>query len=157
MENDEFEDFDTTDVNVDPMNVINRVLLARMEHLLQKMTEEKNLCDDFGSGVVAEFLFKGNKVEVEFQLRKLIEYRTNTPYEEKDRASLVEQAGRFMNHVKAVSNNPLKVKIRQLNVLLWHSFRSDYQFDMEKAMEQLRFNRHELHRKKECICFNNFS
>jgi hypothetical protein len=156
MENDEFEDFDSTNVTIDPMNVINRVLIPRMEHLLQRMTEEKRLCDEFGAGVVAEFLFKGNKAEVEFGLKKLIEYRIKVPYEEKDRQGLIEQAERFMKHIKSISEHPLKVKIRQLNVLLWHSFRSDYQFDMEKAQRQLEFNHLELHRKKECICFNNY-
>ncbi len=153
---DYFENAETTDVATDPMEVVNRVLLDRMQNLLGSMKVERNLCEDCGSGVVAEFLFKGNKFEVEFQLNKLIEYRKAVPYTEADRPSLIEQAARFMEYVKSVSNNPIKTKIRILNMQLWQSYRSDIQIDLDNLRKQLHFNQKSRHDKKECICFCNF-
>jgi hypothetical protein len=155
MENSEFEYFDSTDVTVDPMHVVNAVLVPRMENLLAKMQEETNLCDEYGSGVVAEFLFKGNKLEVEFQLRKLIDYRKATPYVEADRPLLIQQAQRFVDHIKLASENPIRKRMRDLNIQLWQSYRSDIQVDLDNAIRQLKFNHTSKHAKKECICFCN--
>ncbi len=151
-----FDNTETTDVSTDPMDVVNRVLLDRMITLLGSMKAERNLCEDYSSGVVAEFLFKGNKFEVEFQLNKLIEYRKVVPYTEEDRPALIAQAARFMEYVKSVSNNPIKLKIRNLNMQLWQSYRSDIQLDLDNARNQLHFNQRSRHDKKECICFCNF-
>jgi len=151
-----YENVETTDVKTDPMEVVNRVLLGRMENLLGSMKVERSLCEDYGAGVVAEFLFKGNKFEVEFQLNKLIEYRKTVPYTETDRPALIEQAARFMEYVKSVSNNPIKIKIRNLNIQLWQSYRSDIQLDLDNLKNQLYFNQRSRHDKKECICFCNF-
>jgi hypothetical protein len=156
MENSGFEYFESTDVTVDPMDVVNAVLIPRMENLLGKMMEEANLCDEYGAGVVAEFLFKGNKLEVEFQLRKLIEYRQATAYTEADRPLLIEQAKRFVAFIKSVADNPIRKKMRELNIQLWQSYRSDVQLDLDNAKRQLEFNHITMHKKKECICFCNF-
>ena len=150
-----FENVETTDVKIDPMEVVNRVLLMRMESLLESMSKEKHLCDEFGASVVAEFLFKGNKFEVIYQLKKLIEYRTNTPYVEADRPALIEQAARFMEHIKLETNNPIRVKIRKLSADLWQSYRNDIQVDIDLLRKQLHFNQRSRHDKKECLCFNN--
>ena len=152
---DYFENVETTDVKIDPIEVVNRVLLMRMESLLESVSNEKNLCDEYSAGVVAEFLFKGNRFEVIYQLKKLIEYRTATPYVEADRSALIEQAARFMDYIKLEVNNPIRVKIRKLNAQLWQSYRNDIQVDIDLLRKQLHFNQRSRHEKKECLCFNN--
>ena len=149
------ENVETTDVKIDPIEVVNRVLLIRMQSILESVTQEKNLCDEYSSGVVAEFLFKGTRFEVIYQLKKLIEYRTATPYTEADRPSLIEQAARYMDYIKSEINNPIRVKIRNLNAQLWQSYRTDIQVDIDLLRKQLHFNKTSKHDKKECLCFNN--
>ena len=158
----EFEDFERTSIpftvhlDEDPICLINKFQVDRLNSLYGSMLLEENLCDEFGSSVAAEFEFLGNRMEVLKQLKKLLDFRITNPYTEMDRELLKNELNRLNNYNNQIYNNPIRVAVRELNKKYWTDSSPEIFEKIDSLKEQLKINHKTKHSKKECLCFCNY-
>lgn len=150
-----YGNLDVLDLDNDPMDIIHRYVLNRMEAIYEVMYEEDNLCDEVGSLVVAEFKFKGNRENVLAELHRLIQLRRNIPYTEMDRGLLKDQFFRYRLAKQQQQNSPIRKELRKLNSKMWEVHSDELYRQIDDLKSKLSKSKSTMHKKKECICFCN--
>ena len=152
------------DILNDPLEKLNYFCFSRLQAKFDLMGQEKLLCDKTGEGVVAEFGFKGPKEAVNTQLKELLEYRLENPYEDADRAELQLQMERFQAFQVQWRNNPVLVESRKLWDASIHYSAPRYEdIGLVLLLQDLSYEMNRLflvekakhHESRLCVCFNN--
>lgn len=158
MENENLENYgnlQVLDLDSDPIEIIHKYCLNRLEAIYEVMYEEDTLCADVGELVVAEFQFRGNREAVLAELYRLIQLRKRIPYCEMDRAVLKDQFHRYRLAKKTQQNTPSRVELRKLNTKIWEVHSEEIYRQIDVLKSKIAATKTTLHQKKECICFCN--
>jgi flagellar motor component MotA len=111
------------------------------------MKMENRLCGETGEAVVAEFGFKGDFESVKQQLWSLMDDIRKKGLKESDRNELFVRHQRLLKHQLEQDNNPYLVK--------YNAIRKQGLEKAIKILDAMRKSKENLHKSKECLCFNN--
>ena len=148
----------------DPIDKVNYFCLSRLQSKYDLMILEKNLCDPISAGVVAEFGFKGPRQAVIDQLGELLQYRLETPYQDRDRGNLEEEGDRFSLFLEQQRNSPKQTELRRITKEWFELFPrpgnnylrlEELSTQRNTLGSQLEAERTSQHESRLCLCFKN--
>jgi hypothetical protein len=130
-----------------PLEMLQNYEWKRMKNLLLCMKMENRLCGETGEAVCAEFGFKGNFDVVKEKLWSLMNEIRKNGFKESDRNELFVRHQRLLKHQLEQDNNPYLVK--------YNAVRKQGLEKAIKILDAMRKSKENLHKSKECLCFNN--
>lgn len=148
----EFDEDDLKELDIEncPINELWKYDVDRLETQLYMLESEHRLCGGTGEDVIAEFGFKGDYGSVLVQLRQLLDYVKENPYDENDRSKVLNRLDKFAEYVHNKCD-PYHDEI--LKCVKKHT--------MDGLNEAVELAAHKkslsitLHDKKECLCYTN--
>lgn len=134
----------------DPLKIITKHEINRLNGLLFRMETAKRLCESAGAEVIHEFGFKGDLNAVREQLIELLDRYAIEGIHDSERPRLIENETKRLKWYadENKSNEYYSQKIKEYH-------RAGNLDKMHDMLAKQRLRTINLHNKKECLCFTN--